>query len=249
MTAGIAHELRNPLNFVNSFSELSAELAHDVLAHLAAMQGRPDSQRLDQLQQTLGELTANLGRVKEHGKRMEGIIRSMLEHSRGGKGERHDTDLTPLLTSSINLAWHGMRSREPAFHAELDLDIDPALGTVNVVPQEISRVIVNVLDNACHAVNAKRQAEGGAGFEPRIRVSARREGSRVEIRVHDNGSGIPVSIRDRIFTPFFTTKKAGEGTGLGMSLSHDIIVKGHGGTLHFESEEGAYTELIITLPG
>jgi signal transduction histidine kinase len=239
LTAGIAHELRNPLNFVKSFSHLSVELLQELAEGLEAS---------SHLQGPLGDLKLNLGKIQEHGQRMEVIIRAMLEHSRGGKGERQDTELNTLVSSHVNLAYHGMRSRDASFNTAITLELDPSVGMVPLVPEDLGRVIVNLLDNACHAVRTRQRAHPGGGFQGRIQVRTRNLGDRVELRIHDNGTGIPRRIREKLFTPFFTTKRTGEGTGLGLSLSHDIVVKDHGGTLRFESEEGAFTEFIITLP-
>lgn len=248
LTAGIAHELRNPLNFVNSFAHLSTELLQELAEGLDSLGRQLGPEQTAHLHGPLADLKHNLGKIQEHGQRMEGIIRAMLEHSRGGKAEPEATDVNTLVSSHVNLAYQGMRSRDPSFNTAIALDLDASLPPVRVVPQDLSRVIVNLLDNACHAVGAKQRAQPGGDFQPRIQVRTRNLGERVEIRIHDNGTGIPRSIRDKVFTPFFTTKRSGEGTGLGLSLSHDIIVKGHGGTLRFESEEGAFTEFVITLP-
>ncbi|MCP3140977.1 trifunctional serine/threonine-protein kinase/ATP-binding protein/sensor histidine kinase [Pyxidicoccus xibeiensis] len=248
MTAGIAHELRNPLNFVNSFSRLSADLLQEMLDELASLGTQLDSQRMASLRDTVTDLGGNLSKIGEHGKRMEGIIRSMLEHSRGGRGNTQEADLNAVVSTYVNLAWQGVRSRKPDAQVEFELALDDSAGKVSLMPQEFSRVIVNIVDNACHAVSMRKAQAGPADFKPRIQVRSRNLGNRVEVGIRDNGVGIPHLIRDKIFNPFFTTKQPGEGTGLGLSISHDIIVKGHGGTLHFESEEGAFTEFIITLP-
>ncbi|MDY7227067.1 PhnD/SsuA/transferrin family substrate-binding protein [Hyalangium rubrum] len=242
LTAGIAHELRNPLNFVNSFSVLSEDLLREVTEELAAQGSIPAH-----LQESLADVAANVRRIKEHGHRMERIIRAMLEHSSGNKGERRDIALNVLLADSINLVYHGMWSRTPSFNIQFEQEFDEAVGKMQLVPQEISRVITNLLENACHAVHAKRQTLGGS-FQGRIQVKTKSLPDSVEIHLHDNGTGIPQGIRDKLFTPFFTTKPAGEGTGLGLSISHEIIVKGYGGDMRFESEEGAFTTFIITLP-
>jgi two-component system NtrC family sensor kinase len=248
LTAGIAHELRNPLNFVNSFSGLSEALSREMADELTSLGDKLGPEHLPSLQQSLADLTASISKVKEHGGRMERIIRSMLEHSRGGKGERRRILLNLLLTDSIDLVSNSMRSRYPSFSTKIEQEFDTSVGAVEVVPQEISRVIVNLLENACYAVNVKKRMQGGGNFQGRIQVKTLRLGHSVEIHIRDNGMGIPKNVRDKLFTPFFTTKPAGEGTGLGLSISHEIIVKGYGGTLRFESEEGAFTEFIITLP-
>jgi len=192
-------------------------------------------------------LQDNLGRVVQHGKRADSIIKNMLLHSREGSGEHRSADLNALVEESLNLAYHGARAEKPMFNVTLRRDFDPEAGTVEVFPQEITRVLLNLISNGFYAVS-KRAADAGGGFEPELTASTRGNGERVEIRIRDNGTGIPPEVKEKMFNPFFTTKPAGEGTGLGLSMSHDIIVKQHGGTIHVDTEPGVFTEFVVTLP-
>jgi histidine kinase len=242
LAAGIAHELRNPLNFVNNFANVANSLVQELGEEMQTV-----GQRLDTVEDVMKDLRQSVSRIGEHGKRMESIIRSMLDHSRGGTSERQEVDFNSLVQTYVGLGYHGVRSRMPNLDVAIELDLAGDLRPQWLVPQEISRVIINMLDNACYAVHRKREAQG-AGFAPRIQVKTRNLGHAVELRIHDNGTGIPPAARDKVFQPFFTTKAAGEGTGLGLSISYNIIVQGNGGSLHFESQEGEFTEFIITLP-
>jgi two-component system, NtrC family, sensor kinase len=245
LTAGIAHEIKNPLNFVNNFSALSVELVDElnVVLKRFTIAGT--------IQEEIDELTAllkdNLGKVVQHGKRADSIVKNMLLHSREGSGEQRSADINSLVDESLNLAYHGARAEKPGFNITLERDFDPAAGVADIYPQEITRVFLNLISNGFYAA-ARRAAETRDGFEPRVQAVTRNLGDRVEVRIRDNGMGIPVDIREKIFNPFFTTKPAGEGTGLGLSMSHDIIVKQHGGTIELHTEPGAFTEFIVTLP-
>ncbi|XYH92286.1 AAA family ATPase [Sorangium sp. So ce1128] len=247
LTAGIAHELRNPLNFVNNFAELSARLIDDIGGDISTLARGLDDGREEYLAEALGDLTSNVKKIGEHGRRMEGIIRSMLDHSRGERGERQEVDFNTLVATYVSIGYHGARARASSAEIAIDLDLSPSIGQVSLVPQEISRVVINLVDNACYAVR-RRGAARAQGPSPRIRVTTRDLGDHVELRVHDNGAGIPAGIRDKIMNPFFTTKPPGEGTGLGLSICHNIVVEGNGGSLTFETEEGEFTEFIVTLP-
>jgi signal transduction histidine kinase len=247
LTAGIAHELRNPLNFVNSFSALSADLCEEVVDELTALHGKQGFELPVHLQQNLTDLAINMKKIHEHGQRMERIIHSMLAHSRGGQDERRDISLNELLADAIHLVSHSSRSRYPALNIQFEQEFDALVGKMQLAPQEISQIATNLLENACYAVNAKGERLG-RDFQGRIRVATFDRQDSVELHFHDNGIGIPLSLRGKILTPFFTTKPTGEGTGLGLSLSHEIIVNGYKGTLRFESEEGVFTTFIITLP-
>lgn len=242
LAAGIAHELRNPLNFVNNFANIANSLVQELGEEMQVV-----GQRLDTVEDVMRDLRQSVSRIGEHGKRMESIIRSMLDHSRGGTSDRQEVDFNTLVQTYVGLGYHGVRSRLPNLDVAIELDLAPGLRPQWLVPQEISRVIINLLDNACYAVHRKREAQG-TGFAPRIQVKTRDLGQSVELRILDNGIGIPRAAQDKVFQPFFTTKAAGEGTGLGLSISYNIIVQGNGGTLRFESQEGEYTEFIITLP-
>ncbi|WP_187437011.1 GAF domain-containing protein [Bradyrhizobium rifense] len=246
LTAGIAHEIKNPLNFVNNFAALSAELT-DELNEVLAPTSLSDEVR-SEVDELTGMLKDNLQKVVQHGKRADSIVKNMLLHSREGGGEYGLSDVNALVGESLNLAYHGARAEKPQFDVTLKRDLDPAAGFANLFPQEISRVLLNLISNGFYAV-AKRQAESGAGtFEPVVTATTRDRGDVIEIRIRDNGTGIPDDVKAKMFNPFFTTKPAGEGTGLGLSMSHDIIVKQHGGTIDVATEPGKFTEFTILLP-
>jgi two-component system, NtrC family, sensor kinase len=245
LTAGIAHEIKNPLNFVNNFSALSSELIDELLDVLkpAELGGN--------VRQEVNELThmlkSNLDKVVQHGRRADSIVKNMLLHSRSGSGEHRPTEINAIVEESLNLAYHGARAEKTGFNITLQRDLDPDAGLVDVYPQEMARVLLNLISNGFYAAT-KRKAQVGDGFEPTLSASTRNLGDKVEIRVRDNGIGIPQDVKERMFNPFFTTKPAGEGTGLGLSMSHDIVVKQHQGRIDVETEPGAFTEFIITLP-
>jgi signal transduction histidine kinase len=244
LTAGIAHEIKNPLNFVNNFAKLSMGLLADLEAELAVSSGgNPDPERLE----ILSDLRFNAEKIQEHGKRADSIVKSMMRHARGKKGDRQPTDLNTLLDESLNLAYHGMRAQIPAFNTTLERDFDDAVGTIEVVPQELSRVFLNVLGNAFYAVLERKEKEADT-YTPTVWVRTRRTGDGIAVSIRDNGPGIPEPLLAKIFEPFFTTKPTGSGTGLGLSLSYDVVVQGHGGTMKVESVEGEGATLIITLP-
>ena len=247
LTAGIAHEIKNPLNFITNFSVLSHDLMQDLRKELAAERGRVDPKRAAEIESLLSDLEQNVGKINEHGKRADSIVRGMLLHSRGKAGERQETDLNALLAEYTNLAYHGMRAQDQSFNVKIETDFDPSVGKLNVVPQDLSRAFLNIVNNACYAANDKRKTSKN-GFAPVVRVSAKNLPGGVEIRIRDNGNGIPQSVRDKIFNPFFTTKPAGVGTGLGLSLSYDIITQEHKGEITVDTKEGEFTEFIITIP-
>ncbi len=239
LTAGIAHEIKNPLNFVNNFAELSTELTDELRTTLAAedmLRSEAARNEIDDLTQML---TANLAKIVEHGKRADSIVKNMLLHSRSGVGERRAADLNALVEESLNLAYHGARAESPDFNVTLRKDLDPAIREIDIYPQEITRVLLNLFGNGFYAVRERQRSGHEPGFEPTLSVSTRELTDRVEIRVRDNGTGIPDQVRAKIFDPFFTTKPPGEGTGLGLSLSFDIVVKQHGGTFEVETEPGS----------
>ena len=246
LTAGIAHEIKNPLNFVNNFSALSAELTdelNDVLKSAAlGDKTRNDVEELTQM------LKDNLQKIVQHGKRADSIVKNMLLHSREGSGEHRPADINALLDESLNLAYHGARAEKPQFNVTLQRDFDDKAGTIELFPQEITRVFLNLISNGFYAVTKRKTENGGTGFDPVLRATTKNLGDTVEIRIRDNGTGIPAEVKDKMFNPFFTTKPAGEGTGLGLSMSHDIIVKQHGGTIDVETEPGRFTEFRIVLP-
>jgi GAF domain-containing protein len=246
LTAGIAHEIKNPLNFVNNFSALSAELT-DELNNLLKSATLSDKIReeVDELTRLLKD---NLEKVVQHGKRADSIVKNMLLHSREGSGDHRPADINALLDESLNLAYHGARAEKPQFNVTLQRDFDERAGTIEVFPQEITRVFLNLISNGFYAVTKRKTENGGSGFDPVLRATTRNLGDAVEIRIRDNGTGIPAEVKEKMFNPFFTTKPAGEGTGLGLSMSHDIIVKQHGGTIDVATEPGRFTEFTIVLP-
>ena len=245
LTAGIAHEIKNPLNFVNNFAALSSELTNELSDALKPV-ALPNKVR-EEVEELTGTLKDNLGRVVQHGKRADSIVKNMLLHSREGSAEHRPVEINAIIDESLNLAYHGARAEKSGFNVTLERDFDPAAGVADIYPQEITRVFLNVISNGFYAA-ARRRAEEGNGFEPTLCATTRNLGDSIEIRIRDNGTGIPPEIREKIFNPFFTTKPAGEGTGLGLSMSHDIIVKQHGGTIDLATEPGAFTEFTITLP-
>jgi signal transduction histidine kinase len=245
LTAGIAHEIKNPLNFVNNFAALSSELT-DELSDVLKPVALPGKVR-EEVKELTGTLKDNLGRVVQHGKRADSIVKNMLLHSREGSGEHRPVEINPIIDESLNLAYHGARAEKQGFNITLERDFDPAVGVADIYPQEVTRVLLNLISNGFYAAT-QRAGAAGNGFEPRLKAVTRNLGDRVEVRIHDNGTGIPPDIQEKIFNPFFTTKPAGEGTGLGLSLSHDIVVKQHGGTIEVVTEPGSFTEFIITLP-
>ncbi|MEO6842699.1 MAG: GAF domain-containing protein [Bradyrhizobium sp.] len=245
LTAGIAHEIKNPLNFVNNFSSLSAELT-DELNDVLKTATLADEVRKE-VDELTGLLKDNLQKVVQHGKRADSIVKNMLLHSREGSGDHRPADINALLDESLNLAYHGARAEKPQFNVTLQRNFDPNAGMIEMFPQEITRVFLNLITNAFYAVN-KRKTENNDDFDPVVSAATTDRGSHVEIRIRDNGTGIPDEVKEKMFNPFFTTKPAGEGTGLGLSMSHDIIVKQHGGTIDVQTEPGQFTEFTIVLP-
>ncbi len=245
LTAGIAHEIKNPLNFVNNFSALSGELIDELNGVLK------DTSLDDKTREEIDELThmlkGNLEKVVQHGKRADSIVKNMLLHSREGAGEHRPADINALVEESLNLAYHGARAEKSGFNIKLERDLDPKAGLIDLYPQEITRVFLNLISNGFYAAT-KRKETGDETFEPTLKASTKSLGNKVEIRIRDNGTGIPLEVKEKMFNPFFTTKPAGEGTGLGLSMSHDIVVKQHGGTIDVDTEAGLFTEFIITLP-
>jgi two-component system, NtrC family, sensor kinase len=246
LTAGIAHEIKNPLNFVNNFSALSAELVdemNDVLAE-AGLENR----KREELDQIRVLLKSNLEKIVQHGKRADSIVKNMLLHSREGSGERRSADINALVGESLNLAYHGARAERPGFGITLKHDLDPDAGALDLYPQEMTRALLNLISNGFYAATRRKVEAGDGSFEPVVSAATRNLGKAVEIRIRDNGTGIAPEVREKIFNPFFTTKPTGEGTGLGLSMTHDIIVKQHGGRIDVETEPSGFTEFIITLP-
>ncbi|HXU08306.1 MAG TPA: ATP-binding protein, partial [Blastocatellia bacterium] len=247
LTAGIAHEIKNPLNFVNNFAELSLELIEELREGFEKQRERIDASDRAAFEELLTGLEQSSQKINEHGKRADSIVRSMLQHSRGKSGERLPVDINAMLDETLGLAYHGMRAQDPEFNVSIEKNYDQSVGYITVVPQDVSRVFLNIIANSFYEVRKKR-AETGNNFAPAVSVRTTNLDKRVEVRIRDNGNGIPKHTRAQVFNPFFTTKAAGEGTGLGLSLSYDIIVKAHGGELTFETEENKYTEFIVSLP-
>jgi two-component system, NtrC family, sensor kinase len=245
LTAGIAHEIKNPLNFVNNFSALSTELI-DELNDVLKLTAFDDKVR-DEIDEITHMLKGNLKRIVQHGKRADSIVKNMLLHSREAAGGHRSADINAIVEESLNLAYHGARAENSSFNITLRRDLDPAAGMVDLYPQEMTRVFLNLISNGFYAA-AKRKEASDEGFEPTLSATTKSLGNKVEIRIRDNGTGIPPEVRERMFNPFFTTKPAGEGTGLGLSMSHDIVVKQHGGKIEVDTMPGAFTEFIITLP-
>ncbi len=245
LTAGIAHEIQNPLNFVNNFAALSADLAQELAEELDRHEARQVAEVREDLADILADLQANAERINQHGQRADGIVRRMMQHASGATGEREPTDVNASLDEYVNLAYHGKRAQQTGFTCEIDRDYDGDVGTVSLVPQEMGRVFLNLLGNAFDAVQEHAAKIDGS---PTVKVSTRLVDGKIEIRVSDNGPGIPTDIEDKIFEPFFTTKPTGSGMGLGLSLSYDIVTQGHGGTLTVESKAGEGATFVITLP-
>jgi signal transduction histidine kinase len=244
LTAGIAHEIKNPLNFVNNFADLSAELIAELREATAKAGATLDPGLGAEIEELCQMVHDNLGKIATHGRRADSIVRNMLAHSRDGTSERVTVDFNALVEETLNLAWHGARAERPGFNVTLEKRLDPTAGQLDLYPQEFTRVLLNLFGNAFHAVHQKETP----GFQPHLRVVTEARPSSVVIQVRDNGTGIPDSVRHHIFEPFFTTKPAGQGTGLGLSLSHDIVVEQHGGEIAVMTEPGAWTEFTITLP-
>ena len=275
LTAGVAHEIKNPLNFIKNFSEVSVELLDELLEEVRALAAgpkkaedgadgekpdgeKPDDDTAELIEEIAGDLTGNLKTIHEHGERANNIVQSMLQMGRGS-GERRPADINALLSEHAKLAYHSARASDPDFNVDLQEDFDPGVGEIEVIPQDLSRVFLNMVTNACYATHEKRMAlketdpdavklkEGGADYEPQLRLITRDAGDKIEIRIRDNGSGIPAELVEKIFHPFFTTKPTDKGTGLGLALSSDII-RQHGGHIQVETEAGQFTEMIIDLP-
>ena len=246
LTAGIAHEIKNPLNFVNNFSSISAELVDELQEVLAG--ANLDNRLRAQISEIADTLQGNLHRVVQHGKRADSIVKNMLLHSRRGSGERQPSDINAVVEESLNLAFHGARAEKQDFNITLESFFDPTAGEVDLFPQEITRVLLNLISNGFYAVTKRKLEANGADYEPTLAAITRNLGDSVEIRIRDNGMGIPAEVREKMFDPFFTTKPPGEGTGLGLSLSYDIVVKQHAGSIDVDTQPGEFTEFRIVLP-
>jgi len=239
LTAGIAHEIQNPLNFVNNFSDVSNELIDEMNDEL-------DKGDISEAKIIAGDLKKNLGKINHHGKRADAIVKGMLQHSRISTGQKEMTDMNALCGDYLRLAYHGLRANDKSFNADVKTDFDNSIGKINVVPQDIGRVILNLMGNAFYTVNEK-QKQNGNGYQPTVIVSTTKRDGKIEIKLKDNGNGIPEKVVDKIFQPFFTTKPTGQGTGLGLSLAYDIV-KAHGGEIKVVTKEGEGSEFIVQLP-
>jgi len=246
LTAGIAHEIKNPLNFVNNFSGVSVELINDLHEVLSGVQA--DDKVRAEIIELSDTLRDNMQKIVQHGKRADSIVKNMLLHSREGSGEHRPVDINTIVEESLNLAYHGARAEKQGFNITLERSFDPAAGEVDLFPQEITRVLLNLISNGFYAAVKRKSQSANGDFEPVLAAATKNLGDRVEIRIRDNGTGIPPEVKDKMFNPFFTTKPAGEGTGLGLSISHDIIVKQHAGSIAVDTEPGQFTEFKIVLP-
>lgn len=239
LTAGIAHEIQNPLNFVNNFSELSVELLGDL--------EMDPPLPVNEQKSIIGDLKQNLEKINFHGKRADSIVKGMLQHSRTSSAEKQITDINKLVDEFLNLAYHGMRAKDPSFNCSMNKNLAADIPPIKIIPQDVSRVILNIFNNSFYAIDEKAKS-AGKGYQPTVSIETKRMNDKVQIKIKDNGKGIPDDIRDKIFNPFFTTKPTGQGTGLGLSISYDIIVKGHNGNIEVDSKAGEFTEFTITLP-
>ena len=246
LTAGIAHEIKNPLNFVNNFSAVSVELIDELREALGG--AHLDDKQRTEINEIADMLQGNLDKVVQHGKRADSIVKNMLLHSRQGSGEHRPVDINALVEESLNLAYHGARAEKQGFNITLERSFDPAAGEIDLFPQEITRVLLNLISNGFYAATKRKAEADGGDYEPTLTAATKNLGDMVEIRIRDNGTGIPPEVKEKMFNPFFTTKPAGEGTGLGLSLSHDIIVKQHSGSIDVDTRPGEFTEFRIVLP-
>jgi signal transduction histidine kinase len=246
LTAGIAHEIKNPLNFVNNFSSVSVELIDELRGALGGI--HLESKVRAEISEIADTLQGNLDKIVQHGKRADAIVKNMLLHSRQGSGEQRSVDINALVEESLNLAYHGARAEKQSFKITLERSFDPAAGEADLFPQEITRVLLNLISNGFYAATKRNTEFDGGDYEPTLTAATKNLGNSVEIRIRDNGTGISSEVKEKMFNPFFTTKPAGEGTGLGLSISHDIIVKQHSGSIEVDTKPGEFTEFRIVLP-
>ena len=247
LTAGVAHEIKNPLNFVKNFSEASQELVTELNEELADSAEAMDAEQQSLVREICDDLVENMTRIRHHGERADRIVRDMLKMG-SDSGDKQPTDVNGLLEEHARLAFHSARAADPDFQLEIEEDLDPAVGQVEVIPQDLGRVFLNMVGNACHATDARRRSEDAdSGYSPKLRIATKRHEARVEISIRDNGTGIPPDVIDKIFNPFFTTKPTDQGTGLGLALSNDIV-RQHGGEIRVNSEPGSHTEMVVTIP-
>jgi signal transduction histidine kinase len=239
LTAGIAHEIQNPLNFVNNFSEVNTELINE-------LEQDADKGNIIGLKSIAKDIRENGERITLHGKRADAIVKGMLQHSQSGSGKKEPVDINALADEYLRLAYHGLRAKEKLFNASMTTNYDKVMGNINIIPQDIGRVLLNLCNNAFYAV-AEKKKQLHEGYEPTVSVSTKKLDGKVEIRIMDNGNGIPTQSLDKMFKPFFTTKPTGQGTGLGLSLSYDIV-KSHGGEIKVNTKEGEFTEFVVQIP-
>jgi signal transduction histidine kinase len=246
LTAGIAHEIKKPLNFVNNFSGVSVELIDELQEALRHVQA--DDKTRSEIGELADTLRDNLGKIVQHGKRADSIVKNMLLHSREGTGEHRLVDANALVEESLNLAYHGAGAENQNFKMNIERSFDPAAGKFDVFPQEVTRALLNLISNGFYAAIKRKQQEHREGYEPTLTATTKNIGDGVEIRIRDNGTGIPPEVKEKMFNPFFTTKPAGEGTGFGLSITHDIVVKQHSGLIEVDSQPSEFTEVRIVLP-
>jgi signal transduction histidine kinase len=241
LTAGIAHEIQNPLNFVNNFSEVNVELIDE-------LETEANKGNLEEVKLLAKDIKENETKINHHGKRADAIVKSMLQHSRKTSGQKELTDINALCDEYLRLSYHGLRAKDKSFNADFETKFEATLAPINVVPQDIGRVILNLINNAFYAVNERQKKDKDSGYKPRVTLKTSEQGDQVVIEVADNGTGMTEQIKEKIFQPFFTTKPTGEGTGLGLSLSYDIVTKGHGGTMEVLTREGEGSKIFVRLP-
>jgi signal transduction histidine kinase len=233
---------------VNNFAALSVDLAAELHEELFNNGVALESTKRAAIESLLADIQQNAEKINHHGQRADNIVKSMMQHARGSSGQREPADINHLLDEAVNLVYHGMRAQDASFNITIEKDYDETIGKLEVVPQDLSRVFLNMVNNACYAAFQKQKASSDDGFSPTIAVATKNLRDRIEIRIRDNGNGIPPDVREKIFNPFFTTKPTGQGTGLGLSISYDIIVQEHKGEITFASEEGSFTEFVVRLP-
>jgi len=250
LTAGIAHEIKNPLNFVNNFADVSSELLDELQEMAAPWLGELNEDLYSNARELFDTLAGNLKIIKEHGERADKIVKSMLAHAREAPSTIHRANLNALVDEALDLAYHSACAEDQRFHVTLEREFDPAVGEVDVFSQEITRVFLNLISNSFYAMHRRQTLMGTAdsSYQPTLKIISRTLGDKVEVRVRDNGTGIPAAVREKLFTPFFTTKPPGSGTGLGLSLSYDIVTKQHHGRIDVDSRDGEFSEFVVTLP-